>query len=89
MTEDEMPGLEELKEKWMQESEALRERIATIEEIGSGPSAGCDEITTPELCEKCSAWADELTIWLFQLWDDLYGSEPGTVDPPPKPPFRS
>lgn len=89
MTEDEMSGLIELKRKWMQESEALRERIAAIEEIGSSSSPDCAEITTAELCEQFSAWADEVTIWLFQLWDDLYGTEPGTVDPPPKPPFKS
>jgi len=88
MKEDEMPGREELLEKWRQQSVAFQQMIATVEAIGSGAPAECAEISTAELCEGISAWADELTIWLYQLWDDLYGGDPGTVDPPPKPPFK-
>jgi len=83
-----MPGVEELLEKWRQQIAVLRDRMTAIEAIEAGVAPECAEISTAQLCEEFSSWADEVTIWLYQLWDDLYGGDPGTVDPPPKPPFK-
>lgn len=88
MTEDEMSGWEELLEKLRREALALQGRIEAIEELGSSSSSDCAEISTSEMCEQFSAWADELTLWLMMLANDVY-EDPATVDPPPKPPFRS
>lgn len=84
-----MPGRDELLEEWRQDALAIEQKMKAVEGLGSGPPAACEEITTAELCQEFSAWADELTIWLFELWDRLYGTDPNVPDPPPKPPFKN
>lgn len=83
-----MPGKDELLEKWREQQIALNSKIDAVKAIEEAQAAAqCDGISTAELCEEFSNWADAVTLWLYELWDDLYG-EPGTVDPPPKPPFK-
>ena len=48
----------------------------------------CKTMNVKELCDEFIQWGTEVSEFLWEIYEDLYGGEPGTVDPPPKPPFK-
>jgi hypothetical protein len=47
----------------------------------------CQNVNAKELCEEFVRWGTEASDFMWLVYEDLYG-DPGTVDPPPRPPFK-
>ena len=88
-TPDEMTT-EEMKDEFVRQEEARREiAIGVLEVMCDKAGKECNGVSKNELCEEFQKWGTEISVWLYDLWYDLYGGNPGTVDPPPAPPFKN
>lgn len=83
------PARRNLREARCQEREQRREATRRVfQELVKGGDLDCQNLPKKELCEEFVEWGTEISEWLWELWDEQYSGSPGTVDPPPPPPFK-
>lgn len=81
---------EELKAEFEEQEEARRKVAASVfETLRNRAGKECAGVSKNELCEEFQDWGTAVSEWLYILWYELYGGNPGTVDPPPPPPFKN
>lgn len=81
---------EEMKIEFERQEKARHEVAVTVfEAIRDRAGKDCAGVSKNELCEEFQDWGTAISEWLYDLWYELYGGNPGTVDPPPAPPFKN